>query len=263
MLGVRACDLAAVGVQDSVLAQREFTDTRYVQRRDRTFVVATACADPAGTCFCASMDTGPKPKSGYDIALTELLAGEHRFLAEAGSEDGQRLLAQVAASPADQDDLAAAAELMAAARTRMGRTMATDGLRELLYDSVESPHWEDVASRCLACANCTMVCPTCFCTSVEDVSDLSGDEDVRHRVWDSCFSQEYSRLHTNFIRASTASRYRQWLTHKLAAWQDQFGTSGCVGCGRCITWCPAGIDLTAEVAALRAASEGDTHAHDS
>jgi len=263
LLGVRACDLAAVGVQDSVLAQREFTDTRYVQRRDRTFVVATACADPAGTCFCASMDTGPKPKSGYDIALTELLAGEHRFLAEAGSEDGQRLLAQVAASPADQDDLAAAAELMAAARTRMGRTMATDGLRELLYDSVESPHWEDVASRCLACANCTMVCPTCFCTSVEDVSDLSGDEDVRHRVWDSCFSQEYSRLHTNFIRASTASRYRQWLTHKLAAWQDQFGTSGCVGCGRCITWCPAGIDLTAEVAALRAASEGDTHAHDS
>ena len=263
LLGVRACDLAAVGVQDSVLAQREFTDTRYVQRRDRTFVVATACADPAGTCFCASMDTGPKPKSGYDIALTELLAGEHRFLAEAGSEDGQRLLAQVAASPADQDDLAAAAELMAAARTRMGRTMATDGLRELLYDSVESPHWEDVASRCLACANCTMVCPTCFCTSVEDVSDLSGDEDVRHRVWDSCFSQEYSRLHTNFIRASTASRYRQWLTHKLAAWQDQFGTSGCVGCGRCITWCPAAIDITAEVAALRAASEGDTHAHDS
>jgi Fe-S-cluster-containing hydrogenase component 2 len=125
-----------------------------------------------------------------------------------------------------------------------------------MYSSAESPRWNDVAERCLACTNCTMVCPTCFCTSVEDVSDLSGDVDERHRVWDSCFSMEYSRLHGGAVRTSTSARYRQWLTHKLAAWTDQFGTSGCVGCGRCITWCPAGIDLTAEVAALR---EDATH----
>ncbi len=133
----------------------------------------------------------------------------------------------------------------------MGRTMRTDDLRDLLYSEAQSRHWDDVASRCLACQNCTMVCPTCFCTSVEDVSDLSGDVDERHRVWDSCFSQEYSRLHSNFVRDSTGSRYRQWITHKLASWIDQFGTSGCVGCGRCITWCPAAIDITAEIATLR------------
>jgi formate hydrogenlyase subunit 6/NADH:ubiquinone oxidoreductase subunit I len=134
----------------------------------------------------------------------------------------------------------------------MGRELSTDDLPDLLYANAESPVWTDVGTRCLACTNCTMVCPTCFCTSVEDVSDLSGDIDERHRVWDSCFSMEYSHLHGGSVRTSTNSRYRQWLTHKLAAWTDQFGMSGCVGCGRCITWCPAAIDLTVEVAALRA-----------
>jgi sulfhydrogenase subunit beta (sulfur reductase) len=148
------------------------------------------------------------------------------------------------------------------ATQRMGRAMQTDDLPDLLYARARSAHWDEVGERCLACTNCTMVCPTCFCTSVEDVNDLSGDVDERHRVWDSCFSQEYSRLHTNFVRASTGARYRQWVTHKLA---DQFGTSGCVGCGRCITWCPAAIDITAEVDALRGAATqekaGDQHAH--
>ncbi|HRY09031.1 MAG: 4Fe-4S dicluster domain-containing protein [Actinobacteria bacterium] len=251
LFGVRSCDLAAVGVHDAVLDRREFVDTRYQARRDGTFVVAASCAEPAGTCFCVSMDTGPKPTGGYDIALTEILDGEHRFLAEAGTPAGEEVLAEVPAQPADYDDVAAADEVIDQARSRMGRTMRTDGLRDLLYASAQSPHWEDVANRCLACTNCTMVCPTCFCTSVEDVSDLTGDIDERHRVWDSCFSQEYSRLHTNFVRSTTAARYRQWATHKLASWQDQFGMSGCVGCGRCIAWCPAGIDITAEVAVLR------------
>ena len=165
--------------------------------------------------------------------------------------DGADVLASLTTSPATSADIAAADAIVSAATARMGRQLRTDDLRDLLYASAESPRWNDVAERCLACTNCTMVCPTCFCTSVDDVSDLSGDVDERHRVWDSCFSMEYSRLHGGAVRTSTSARYRQWLTHKLAAWHDQFGMSGCVGCGRCITWCPAGIDLTAEVTALR------------
>jgi sulfhydrogenase subunit beta (sulfur reductase) len=255
LLGVRSCDLAAVGIHDAVLTSRGMADTQYAAHREGTFVVATTCADPAGTCFCASMATGPRPRTGYDIALTEILDGEHRFLAEAGTPAGEEVLAAIAAPPASFDDLATADRIAADAAVRMGRTMRTDDLREMLYSQAESPHWDDVGSRCLACTNCTLVCPTCFCTSVEDVSDLTGDVDERHRVWDSCFSAEYSRLHSSFVRASTASRYRQWITHKLAAWIDQFGTSGCVGCGRCITWCPAAIDITAEADALRAAAQ--------
>ena len=134
----------------------------------------------------------------------------------------------------------------------MGRTLDTDGIKELLYGSYEHRRWDDVAARCLACANCTLVCPTCFCATVEDVTDLTGDHAERWRRWDSCFTLEHSYLHGGSVRTSTRARYRQWLTHKLATWIDQFGTSGCVGCGRCITWCPVAIDITAEVAAIRA-----------
>jgi ferredoxin len=132
-----------------------------------------------------------------------------------------------------------------------GRYLDTAGLRELLLGSLEHEQWDKVAARCLACGNCTMVCPTCFCSKVDEVSDLLDQSVRRVQSWDSCFTSEHSYMNTGTVRKSTASRYRQWLTHKLATWHDQFGSSGCVGCGRCITWCPVGIDLTEEVAALR------------
>ncbi len=253
LLGIRACDLAAVAIHDQVLLAREWTDVHYAAQRTRTFLVAVTCGTPAGTCFCASMGTGPRPGEGADLTLTEL-ADPHRFLVEVGTAAGQEVLDGLPSTPTTEADLAAAEAVVAGAVAAMGRALRTDDLHDLLSASVESPHWAEVGARCLACTNCTLVCPTCFCTSIEDVSDLSGDLDERHRVWDSCFSMEYSRLHGGAVRTSTGARYRQWLTHKLAAWIDQFGTSGCVGCGRCITWCPAGIDLTAEVAALRAES---------
>ncbi len=253
LLGVRSCDLAAIGIHDQVLAGRAAVDTDYVRRRHDSFVVAVTCGSPGGTCFCASMGTGPRPRAGYDLALTEILddSGPHRFLAEPGSERGTDVLGTLPGTPAGAEDLVAADRVATDATGRMGRALDTDGLRDVLYASAESSRWDDVAGRCLACTNCTLVCPTCFCTSVDDVTDLTGAARERHRVWDSCFSADYSYIHGGSVRASTAARYRQWMTHKLASWIDQFGTSGCVGCGRCITWCPAAIDITAEAAALR------------
>jgi sulfhydrogenase subunit beta (sulfur reductase) len=133
----------------------------------------------------------------------------------------------------------------------MGRTLDTEGLKDVLSRNFDSLHWEEIAKRCLSCGNCTMVCPTCFCASVEDSSDLTGQKAERVRKWDSCFSRDFSYIHGGQIRSSVMSRYRQWMTHKLGYWQDQFGSSGCVGCGRCITWCPVGIDITEEARALR------------
>ena len=263
VLGVRSCDLAAVGIQDAVLLGRRYGDAAYALRRADTFVVAVTCSHPGGTCFCASMGTGPRPGAGpgpaasYDLAMTEVLdARGHRFVVEVASERGADVLADVAGGgaavpEATAADLAAADGVAAAATGRMGRRLDTAGLKELLYASVESPVWDDVATRCLACTSCTQVCPTCFCTDVRDVTDLTGALVERERVWDSCFNAEYSYIHGGSVRASTRARYRQWLTHKLASWEDQFQMSGCVGCGRCITWCPAAIDLTEEVAALR------------
>ncbi|WP_225753857.1 4Fe-4S dicluster domain-containing protein [Actinotalea sp. Marseille-Q4924] len=254
LLGARACDLAAVAIHDEVLLRRRFSDAHYAQRREGTFVVAVTCGEPGGTCFCASTGTGPRPAAGYDLLLTELLTPEHRFVVEVGTPRGAEVLDVLAATEAKPADVTAADDVAARAVERMGRALDTDGLRDVLYASAESPCWDDIASRCLACTSCTMVCPTCFCTSVEDMADLTGDVAERHRVWDSCFSQDFAYIHGGSLRGETRSRYRQWMTHKLAAWQDQFGMYGCVGCGRCITWCPAAIDITVEAAALRASA---------
>jgi sulfhydrogenase subunit beta (sulfur reductase) len=253
LFGVRSCDLHALLVHDRVLLGRAGVDVRYARRRRDSFIVAVACTQPGGTCFCTSMGTGPQPDAGLDLCLTELLEPQHRFVAVAGSERGAQVLARLPAAAADRADLDAATASVADAATRMGRRLQTDGLKEVLYAAAEHPCWEAVAQRCLSCANCTLVCPTCFCTTVEDTSDLAGADGRRWRVWDSCFTTDFSYLHGGSVRDATSARYRQWVTHKLAAWVDQFGTSGCVGCGRCVTWCPAGIDITAEVAAIRAA----------
>ncbi|GGC17467.1 4Fe-4S dicluster domain-containing protein [Cellulomonas carbonis] len=254
LIGARACDLTAVDIHDEVLMRRRYVDDHYARRRAGTFVVAVACGEPGGTCFCASVGTGPCPRTGYDLLLTELLEAEHHFLVEVGTSRGADVLADVPTTVATPSDVTAAGDVVARATERMGRTLETEGLRDLLYASAESPRWDDVASRCLACTSCTLVCPTCFCTSVGDVTDLTGDVAERHRVWDSCFSEQFSYIHGGALRSETRSRYRQWMTHKLGSWQDQFGMLGCVGCGRCITWCPAAIDITAEAAALRAAA---------
>lgn len=250
-LGVRPCDLAAMGILDGVLARGAHPDPSYTARRDGVFVIAVNCTEPGGACFCVSMGGGPRAGAGYDLALTERLdADGHRYVVEVGSPAGQRVLDLVPQRPAAEPDLAAVDADLAEAATRMGRAMPEVDLRQLLVDSRESPHWDDVASRCLSCANCTMVCPTCFCTTTEDVTDLTGDHAERWRRWDSCFNLDFSYLHGGEVRASTGSRYRQWISHKLSSWHDQFGGSGCVGCGRCIAWCPAGIDITVEAAKL-------------
>jgi ferredoxin len=252
-LGVRPCDLRAIAIQDKILMGGRHTDSAYASRREGVFIVAVDCTEPGETCFCTSMGTGPKAGPGYDLALTELIDedGGTRFVVEVGSEAGAAVLAEVPTEEASEDVEERARAEVAEAAGRMGREMPALGLRDLLAGSHDSPRWDEVASRCLSCGNCTMVCPTCFCTTVEDVTDLTGEHAERWQLWDSCFDLEFSHLHGGDVRSSPKSRYRQWLTHKLGTWHDQFGSSGCVGCGRCIVWCPVGIDLTEEVAALR------------
>ena len=251
-VGIRSCDLHAVATQDRVFLEGKYADPIYKARREGIFVVAINCAQAGGTCFCVSMGTGPKATLGFDLALTEILDGQrHYFVVEVGTELGAEVLEGVPHRKATTGDTAAAEATVARAATQMGRSMDTADIKELLYTNYEHPRWDDVSRRCLTCANCTMVCPTCFCTTVEDSTALKGEHAERWRKLDSCFTMDFSYIHGGSIRASARSRYRQWMTHKLATWIDQFGTSGCVGCGRCITWCPVAIDITEEVRAIR------------
>jgi formate hydrogenlyase subunit 6/NADH:ubiquinone oxidoreductase subunit I len=256
-IGVRSCELHAMAIQDRVFLGGPYTDPIYQARREQVFIVAVNCGRAGGTCFCSSMKTGPKASFGFDLALTEVLDGDgHFFVAEAGTDRGAALLGELPAREAGEDELRKAEQIVARAAEQMGRKLDTNDIKDLLYRNAEHPRWDDVANRCLACANCTMACPTCFCTTVEDLSDLSGHTAERRRKWDSCFTLDFSYLHGGSVRVSTKSRYRQWMTHKLATWIDQFGTSGCVGCGRCITWCPVGIDITEELRAIRESERG-------
>jgi ferredoxin len=252
VLGVRACDLAGAGRQDRIFLHDRVRDTHYEARRSRVFVVAVQCTRSVSTCFCSSMGTGPALGGGYDVALTEL---EHGFVARSGSEAGAALLASMACTPVAPADLAAADEAVDRCEAGIQRRFDVSGLRELLPARSDHPRWDDVAQRCLSCGNCTLVCPTCFCHTVTDATDILGSSTQRIREWESCFSPDHGKIHGKNFRPTTRERYRQWLTHKLATWIDQFGESGCVGCGRCIAWCPVGIDLTREVAGLRDTAE--------
>jgi ferredoxin len=248
-LGARSCDLHAMGILGAVLGSGPAPDPR----RDETFIVAVQCGEAGGTCFCSSMGTGPRAQSGFDIALTEVIDTDgHWFAVETGSPAGAEVLAELPVRPASDAEAAAAAGAPERAAAEMGRTMPTDDLPGLLMRNLEHPRWEAVAERCLSCASCTMACPTCFCVEVADTGDAAGSTAERTQRWASCFTVDHAYLNGGSVRPTTRSRYRQWMTHKLSTWWDQFDSSGCVGCGRCITWCPAAIDITEEVAAIRA-----------
>ncbi|AAZ97213.1 conserved hypothetical protein [Thiobacillus denitrificans ATCC 25259] len=249
LIGVRACDLAALAIQDTHFLRGGRVDAHYAARRAALFLVAVQCAEPAATCFCASTGDGPTPVTGYDLALAELAEG---FVVEAGSEKGQAVFDGLNLPPASDAQLASVRTQGEAAAAAQTRSLPAAALHGALMSRLDHPRWDDVAARCLACTNCTLVCPTCFCHAEVDEVAVDGDTTEHARVWDSCFGEAHGHLHGFNVRPDVRTRYRQWLTHKLDTWHDQFGRSGCVGCGRCIAWCPAGIDLTEEFAALTA-----------
>jgi sulfhydrogenase subunit beta (sulfur reductase) len=248
LLGVRGCDLAAILVQDRVFLGGAHPDPHYRARRQDAFIVAVNCARATSTCFCPSMKTGPRANAGYDIALTELRDGSPRFLVEAATGRGRELIAELRCADAAAPDLEQADVLVAATAASITRTMPA-GIAGTLRSAQASQRWQSIADRCLSCGNCTLVCPTCFCSAVEHTTDLEGTANHERR-WDSCFNSGHSYIHGGSVRPSTAPRYRQWLTHKLSSWHEQFDTAGCTGCGRCIVWCPVAIDITQEAHAF-------------
>jgi sulfhydrogenase subunit beta (sulfur reductase) len=251
LIGVRACEIQALLVQDKVFNPKIAVYEQYLQRRENLFIVAVSCTLSVNTCFCASMGTGPQVKEGCDLALTEVIdEKEHYFIVEPMSAKGEALCDRLALKSASQKEVQSARRLVEKNRDEMVRHVDNDRVHDMLAKSYQCQRWDQVAQRCINCANCTMVCPTCFCSEMVDKVGLDGKSVDRWQSWDSCFNLSHSYVHGGSVRQSAKSRYRQWLTHKFGTWWDQFGVSGCVGCGRCITWCPVGIDVTEELKEL-------------
>ncbi|MET0050437.1 MAG: 4Fe-4S dicluster domain-containing protein [Candidatus Thiodiazotropha sp.] len=244
VIGVRACDLAALAIQDRHFLHPDAPDPQYRARRESLFLVGVDCAHSAETCFCVSTGDGPSVGEGLDIGMAELDEG---YLLWAGSERGHALLQTLDTHPADDPQLEQMQQQTDQATEEQQRQLpaAQDLMR--LYQRLEHLHWQVVGDRCLSCGNCTAVCPTCFCYNEIHERSLDGQSAQRLREWDSCFSASHSSMGHFKVRNETSQRYRQWATHKLAGWQVQQGRTGCTGCGRCIAWCPVGIDLVQEV----------------
>jgi len=247
VIGVRACDLAALRLQDRHFLEGRIVDGNYAARRRDLLLLAVNCTHPASTCFCVSTGDGPRAENGFDLALTELDDG---FVVESGSASGDEILGALALDPAEAGRTDQAAQAVADAAQRQVRSLPARNLRDTLFSRLDHPRWDEVAARCLSCGNCTSVCPTCFCHRETEEPGLDGNASEHLREWDSCFTHGHSHIHGLTVRPSTRERYRQWLTHKLGSWHDQYGRSGCVGCGRCIAWCPVGIDITEEATAI-------------
>ena len=251
--GVRGCDTRGIEALDQTFLHQTHADPYYASRREGLFVIAADCFFPAQTCFCTSMGDGPVLTSGFDIALSEIQPGV--FLARGGSEAGLEILTGF--PEADGESIAKRAQLAVLAEKAIGRSVDINHARRVLTDHLDHHQWDKIAARCLSCANCTLVCPTCFCGTIDESPSLDSQSSERIRRWDSCFHISHSYIHGGHIRASVKSRYRQWLSHKLLNQKEQSGVSGCTGCGRCITWCPAGIDLTEELSNFKTGDNAD------
>lgn len=250
IIGARACDIAAMVIQDNVFLEKDRIDIRYQQRRAALFIVAVNCTYASSNCFCVSAGSGPSVNHSFDILMTELASG---FVIKSGSARGESMLERLTLEPAILAQCHDAKTRVDAAATMQTKRIPFDNqrkLRDLLFENLGHPRWDEVAERCLSCGNCTSVCPTCFCHSEKDKPSLDNTSTEHQREWDSCFTAGHSELVGRPIRDNTKERYRQWLTHKVGSWFDQFDSSGCVGCGRCMTWCPVGIDITEELAAI-------------
>jgi len=244
--GLRPCDLKGVEVMDRTMLVPGFEDPVYSALRKGSLFVVVNCTRAGENCFCASMGTGPEAESGYDVAITEL---PDKLLVDVPARN-IGLFEGINLSPATEDDLREGEERVRQVREQTGRRFTPRNPAKSMYEAIDSPLWGKVAERCLACGNCTMVCPTCFCNTIIDKTDLKDGSVSRVRTWDSCLSKDFVYSAGGNPRQQRTARYRQFVMHKFAYWPDEFGTYGCVGCGRCITWCPVGIDITETVSGV-------------
>jgi len=250
-LGIRCCDVTAVGVLDAMYGG-DPPDPYYMRRRERSTFIALACQDPQLHCFCVCGDAGPFLTKGYDQQWTALSDG---MLLEIGSERGEALAKahDDLLVPAETEHVAARYRLAREAEQKFGdfRSYIAGAMSRLTMNEVAQEVWGQAADHCLECGSCTFLCPTCSCFTVTD--RWEGSNGIRERHWDACLYSCYAREASGHNpRPDRADRLRNRFFHKVShQWAERNGRHGCVGCGRCVVGCMAWAHMPAVTEAIR------------
>ena len=245
IFGARPCDAAALTILDKVFCW-DFLDSSYIERRENTTIITLACDQPGATCFCVSVGGSPVGTEGADLLLIPL---EDVYHIEIITERGRALVEQYGDLLEESERLSdrQRALLESEWSGRLDKKMDVENLPEIL--DFDNPIWETIAQQCIDCSICTFLCPTCHCFDIQDEGGPSAGERVR--IWDSCASRLFTRMAVHQPRPTHASRYRQRIMHKFQYYPQNFDEFLCVGCGRCIQYCPMGVDITTVVQTLR------------
>jgi sulfhydrogenase subunit beta (sulfur reductase) len=242
IVGIRPCDALAFQLVKINFDAPEYKDPWWVRRFESTTLIGLGCNDPCTTCFCTSVGSGPFSVKGLDVLLYDL--GE-KFLANSLSEKGEEFLAKMKkGSPADKSTLKKADTLAASVSEKIPIAVPTDKLKEKrVTELFDAPFWDEVAFACINCGTCTYLCPTCWCFDIQD--EVLGKEGDRIRNWDACMYPLFT-LHGSGHnpREEKVQRVRQRFMHKLKYYVDKYENGvACVGCGRCVQFCPVNIDI--------------------
>ncbi|MFX1296204.1 MAG: 4Fe-4S dicluster domain-containing protein [Promethearchaeota archaeon] len=241
ILGIRSCDAKSFILLDKFFAFGKFQDPYYKKRRKKTIIIGLACIEPSNTCFCTSLGGSPFGEEGIDIILTDL--GEN-YLVKSLNNKGDQLLEKISVLESASDtDISIAEELkkkaIASIRTKFPLEKMNTKLDQL-FD--EEAFWEQFSNKCIGCASCTFLCPTCSCFDVTD--EETANSGKRVRLWDTCQFPLFTKHGSGHNpRPNRRQRLRQRVMHKFSYYPKVLNEIGCVGCGRCIIVCPVNQDI--------------------
>ena len=247
ILGLRPCDARGLELLDRVFGQGQYRDPYYLARRAATVVVALACTDPRQTCFCHAVGGDPYSSEGADVLLSD---ADDAYIAVPQTEKGEEWLTTLSLSAVDDGHLETSQAVAARAHELLAEIEPVAGLEDQLVDLFESAVWAEIAEKCIACGTCTYLCPGCHCFNIQDRVLANGGS--RLRSWDGCMYEGFTKHASGHNpRPDQGTRWRQRTLHKFAYLPENVGMYGCVGCGRCITYCPVRLDIREVIARLK------------
>ncbi len=239
LFGLHPCDLAGLGIMDKIFLNQP-EDTHYSARRKSSLLVGLSCL-PDKYCFCKSMETD-SPSSNYDLFLTDL---DGHYFVQIDTANGLTLVEsdRDLFSRPTVEQKQAFKNFWTSRQKAFERGFESENLPAIVDMEWENKVWDDLGNRCLSCGNCTFVCPSCYCFDMIDIASLHADRGERVREWDSCQLVGFAKVAGDYnFRPGPVDRLKFWYRHKLHGFEDPYVLPTCVGCGRCTTSCPSGID---------------------